>query len=58
MERVVTVEGEEGGGSGVGSCEKAHAFAEVGEVQLMGWSWRVVSRGMVSGLSHCLSKQQ
>src|SRR4029434_1606646 len=30
MERVVTVEGEEGGGSEVGSCEKALALAVVG----------------------------
>src|SRR4029434_8586162 len=51
MERVLTVEAEEGRGSEVGSCEKAQAFAVVGEeVQLMGWGWRVVSRGMVSGL--------
>ena len=56
MERVVTVVGEKGGGSEVSSCGKVQAFAMVGEVQLMGWS--VVSRGMVSGLSHCLSKRQ
>ena len=58
MERVVTVEGEEGGGSEVGSCEKALALAEVGGLQLMGWGWRVVLRGMVSGLFHCPSKRQ
>ena len=48
MDRVVTVEGEEGGGSEVGSCGKAQAFAVVGAVQLM-MGWRLVSRGMVSG---------
>src|SRR4029434_7047231 len=58
MEKVITVEGEEGGGSEVGSCEKAVALAEVGGLQLMGWGWRVVLRGMVCGLFHCPSKRQ
>ncbi len=53
MERVVTVVGEEGA-SEVGSCGEAQAPAEVGEVKLVGWSWWMESRGMVSGLSHCL----
>ena len=36
MERVVTVEGEEGGDSEVGSWEKAQAFAVVGEEPFSG----------------------
>src|SRR4029434_6256769 len=51
MERVVTVEGEEGGGSEVGSCEKALALAEVGGLQLMGWGWRVVLPSLITCIS-------
>jgi len=46
---------EEEGLSEVRSCV-AQAAAEVGEVKLVSWSCWMESGGMVSGLSHCLSK--
>ncbi len=46
------------GASEVSSWGEAQAPAVVGEVELMGWSWWMKSRGMVSELSHCLSKRQ
>src|SRR4029434_10967378 len=53
MERVVTVEGEEGGGSEVGSCE-AEASAVVGAVQMLGWGWEWGARnGWAGGGGRC-----
>ena len=46
MERVVIVIGEEGA-SEVGSCGGARAPAEVGEEELVVWSWLMESWGIV-----------
>ncbi len=46
------------GASEVWSCGEVQAPAGVGEVELKACNWWIESRGMVSGLSHCLSKWQ